>query len=85
MKKTLVLACAGFLITLSACNNNSKTENKGTHTHEDGSTHDDHDTTKPVQKEFKVTDSTNKADTGTHKHADGTTHSHDDKNKDKHD
>lgn len=75
MKKILLGASLAIALTLAfSCNNNSKKE-PGTHTHDDGSTHTDHDTSKPVQQEFKVVDTTKK-DTGTHTHADGEKHSH---------
>ncbi|MFT3845483.1 MAG: hypothetical protein QM725_10545 [Lacibacter sp.] len=73
MKKALLIASIAVFALTTSCNNNSKPE--GTHTHEDGSTHDDHDTTKPVQQEFNVADTTKK-DTTTHTHADGEKHSH---------
>ena len=74
MRKMLFVSsiCAAMFFVSSCGNNNSKTD---THIHEDGSTHSDHDTTKPVQQEFNVTDSIKK-DTTTHKHDDGSTHSH---------
>ncbi|MBA2501046.1 MAG: hypothetical protein H0V30_15120 [Chitinophagaceae bacterium] len=68
------LSLAVVLMISVGCNNNSKTE-EGTHTHDDGSTHMDHDTTKPVQQEFKVADTT-KTDTSTHTHENGEKHSH---------
>jgi hypothetical protein len=73
-QKLFFVLITGAMLTLYSCGNNSKSE-KGTHKHEDGSTHSDHDTTKPSQQEFKVTDTTKK-DTATHKHADGKEHSH---------
>jgi hypothetical protein len=75
MKKLLpgaILAIA--LIFAISCNNNPKTES-GTHTHDDGSVHTDHDTSTPVQEEFRVTD-TIKKDTSSHTHPDGEKHSH---------
>lgn len=73
MKKLLLLASIALFVITTSCNNNSETKN--THTHSDGSTHDDHDTTKPAQQEFNVADTTKK-DTTTHTHADGEKHSH---------
>ncbi len=73
MKKILLLASISVFVLITSCNNNSKTEN--THKHSDGSTHDDHDTTKPAQQEFNVADTTKK-DTTTHTHADGEKHTH---------
>lgn len=66
--KNLTLALFASLLILSACGT-KKSDTKGTHTHEDGSTHADHeqDTT---QQEF------NAADTTSHEH-DSTTHQHD--------
>ncbi|MDX2046392.1 MAG: hypothetical protein SFU87_06380 [Chitinophagaceae bacterium] len=86
MKKLLFLLFVTAFISFISCNNNTKTESTDTHTHADGSTHEDHDTSKPLQQEFKVADSAAKKDTGTHTHPDGAKHSHhDDKEKDKHD
>lgn len=73
MKKVLLLASISAFVLTTSCNNG--TEKKDTHTHDDGSTHADHDTTKPVQQEFNVADTTKK-DTSTHTHADGEKHSH---------
>ena len=77
MKKVFITANLAIALCFAfSCNNNSKTE-PGTHTHEDGSTHIDHDTTKPKQQEFKVSDSTRKDSTGKeHTHKDGSKHSH---------
>lgn len=72
MKKALLLACVCAFLLAVSCNN--KSENKGTHTHDDGSTHSDHDTAKPAQQEFNVTDTSSKKDTGSHTHEDGTKH-----------
>ncbi|GAB2664628.1 hypothetical protein GCM10027036_18220 [Flavihumibacter cheonanensis] len=74
----LLLAAGSFIMS---CNDAPKEQ---THTHEDGSTHADHatDTTKPVQQEFTLTDSTKtdslKTDTSgkAHTHADGKEHVH---------
>ena len=75
MRKALLFACICAFMFGSSCNNN-KTSKEGTHTHSDGSTHDDHDTTKPAQQEFNVTDTSGKKDTGIHTHDDGTKHAH---------
>ena len=74
MKNVLLISsiCAALFFVISCGNNNSQTD---THIHDDGSTHKDHDTTKPVQQEFNVADTTKK-DTTTHTHADGEKHSH---------
>lgn len=69
----MLLASISVFVLTSSCNNNS--DSKNTHQHDDGSTHADHDTTKPVQQEFNVVDSTKK-DTTTHTHDDGKKHSH---------
>ena len=73
MNKLLFISsiCTAMFLIVS-CNNNSKTD---THTHDDGSTHQDHDTTKPVQQEFNVADTTKK-DTTAHTHEDGKPHTH---------
>lgn len=68
----MVLLCGAVTVNYS-CGENK--QEPGTHTHDDGSTHADHDTTKPVQEEFKVTDTTKK-DTSTHSHGDGKSHKH---------
>ena len=73
MKKILLLASISVFVVTTSCNNSFEKEK--THIHEDGSTHDDHDTTKPAQQEFNVADTTKK-DTTTHTHADGEKHSH---------
>jgi hypothetical protein len=75
MKKAIITAFIGIAsLTFISCANN--TESK-THTHEDGSTHADHDTTKPAQEEFVVADTTKKDTTGKeHTHKDGEKHSH---------
>ncbi len=73
MKKLILLASISIFVITSSCNNNSETKN--THQHDDGSTHTDHDTSKPVQQEFNVADTTKK-DSTTHSHDDGKKHSH---------
>ena len=74
MKKLLLISsiCAAMFFIVSCNNDNSKTD---THVHDDGSTHQDHDTTKPVQQEFNVGDTTKK-DTSAHTHEDGKKHTH---------
>jgi hypothetical protein len=52
------------LLLAIACEN---TESNGTHTHDDGTTHADHDTSVPAQQEFTVGDSTKTADSSSHK------------------
>ena len=76
MKKMLLIgSMSAVLLFMNACANNQPAEN--THTHEDGSTHTDHDTTKPNQQEFSVGDSTGADTSGKeHTHADGEKHSH---------
>lgn len=73
MKKILLLACISVFVFSTSCNN--KTEENGNHLHDDGSTHTNHDSTKPVQEEFKINDSI-KNDTSTHPHDDGKKHDH---------
>jgi hypothetical protein len=75
VKKTFI---SGSLILsvlfLAACNNSTEPK---THTHEDGSTHADHDTAKPKQQEFIIGDSTGKdSSSKEHTHKDGSRHSH---------
>lgn len=73
MKRIMLLACFSAFVAASSCNNK---DSKATHTHSDGSTHDDHDTAKPAQQDFNVADTAGKKDTGSHTHEDGTKHSH---------
>jgi hypothetical protein len=82
MKK--ILLCAGLsfaLFQFFSCNDNSQIQS-GTHTHDDGSVHEDHatDSAKAQQQEFKVTDSaTAPGDSTTkkpHTHGDGKPHTH---------
>ena len=73
MKKILLLAGISAFVFSTSCNN--KTEANGNHLHDDGSTHADHDTSKPVQQEFNVNDSIKK-DTSIHTHDDGKKHDH---------
>ena len=73
MKKVLLISsiCTALFFVISCGNNNSQTD---THIHEDGATHQDHDTTKPVQQGFNVTDSVKK-DSSAHTHENGEKHS----------
>lgn len=73
MKRILLLPGITAILFTSACNN--KSNEKGAHKHEDGSTHVHADTVKPAQQEFQVTD-TLKKDTTAHLHKDGEKHSH---------
>jgi hypothetical protein len=79
MKKAIFCAFIGIAtLSMISCGNNAETnaETK-THTHDDGSTHADHDTSKPAQQEFVVGDSTAKDTTAKeHTHKDGEKHSH---------
>jgi hypothetical protein len=78
MKKAIITALIGLasMIVISCGNSSNNTETK-THTHDDGSTHADHDTTKPAQQEFTVGDSTASDTTAKeHTHKDGEKHSH---------
>lgn len=72
MKMLFLLASISAFVFTTSCN--SGTDNKDTHKHDDGSTHADHDTIKPVQQEFNINDSIKK-DTSTHTH-DGKKHDH---------
>jgi hypothetical protein len=84
MKRILSIGsiCLITLFTISCADD---IKDPGTHTHEDGSTHTDHDTTKPAQQEFTVGDSTHTDSTGKHKHADSTKkHTHADGKKHTH-
>lgn len=74
MKKLLLIGsiCSAMLFVVSCDNNSSEPD---THMHVDGSTHADHDTTKPVQQEFNVAD-TVKKDSSVHMHDNGEQHSH---------
>jgi hypothetical protein len=75
MKKAIICALIGIAsVTIFSCDSNKKSK---THTHEDGSAHADHDTTKPEQQEFTVGDTMSKDTTGKeHTHKDGEKHSH---------
>ena len=73
MKKVLITASMVLIACIAISCNNSQDSN--THKHEDGSTHTDHDTTKPKQQEFKA-DSARKESTVEHTHDDSTKHSH---------
>jgi len=77
MKKIFFIAGLSITLCLAfSCKNNNKSE-PGTHTHDDGSTHSDHDTVKPKQEEFVLPDSTHHDSTGKpHTHKDGEKHSH---------
>jgi ABC-type nickel/cobalt efflux system permease component RcnA len=73
MKKSLFIVLLGIAtVTIFSCGNNTEPK---THTHDDGSTHAEHDTTKPKQEEFIIGDTTHK-DTTEHTHKDGKKHSH---------
>ena len=76
MKKMLVIGSLyAVLLSLGSCTDNQSQE--GTHTHDGGSTHADHDTTKPNQQEFNVSDSAQTDSSGKpHTHKDGETHTH---------
>ncbi len=75
MKKTfLIIALFSTSFGIAACSNQEK---KDSHTHDDGSTHDDHasDTASVKQEEFKVDSA--KADTAAvHSHENGEKHTH---------
>ena len=66
---------AAAILLFNSCANNQ--QESRTHTHEDGSTHADHDTLKPNQQEFNVEDTTGTDTSGkVHTHKDGETHAH---------
>ena len=82
MKKTML--CTGFallLFSIVSCGDD-KANDAGTHKHDDGAVHKDHnaDSAKPQQEEFNVTDSVSvKVDSATkkeHTHKDGKPHTH---------
>ena len=75
MKKIFFTGCLSvFLFSIVACNDDAKAD---THTHDDGSTHQAHDTVKPAQEQFNVTDTTHTDTTGKeHTHKDGDKHAH---------
>lgn len=75
MKKIFFSGCLTVLLfSLVACNDHAKTN---AHKHEDGTTHEAHDTIKPVQEQFNVTDRTHKDSADKeHTHKDGDKHSH---------
>ena len=73
-KILLIIALFTASFSITACSNQEK---KDSHSHDDGSTHDDHasDTSSVKQEEFKVDSA--KADTaGAHSHDNGEKHSH---------
>lgn len=75
MKKIFFSGCLSVLLfSIVACNDNAKTD---THTHDDGTTHEAHDTIKPAQEQFNVADTAHTDTTGKeHSHKDGDKHSH---------
>jgi uncharacterized lipoprotein NlpE involved in copper resistance len=75
MKKAIFTALIGLAsVSITGCANNSESN---VHTHEDGSTHADHDTIKPAQEEFMIRDTTHTDSAGReHTHKDGEKHSH---------
>jgi hypothetical protein len=67
--KKVAIAIVATLFLFVSCGKNSE----GTHTHEDGSTHADHDADTTKQEEFNAADTTQHAhDSATHDHS----HSH---------
>ena len=75
MKKMLFTGSIAALCLFTSCANNQ--QDQGTHTHEDGSTHAGHDTTKPNQQEFTPADSAHTDTPGkSHTHKEGATHAH---------
>jgi hypothetical protein len=76
--KSYILSAFVLLFAITACQNTNKphTHDDSTHTHEDGSTHSNHDTSAAKQETFTVGDSTKTDTTKPHTHKDGTSHSH---------
>lgn len=75
MKKILfrLMLCIA-LFSIFSC---TESQEQNTHTHSDGSKHSYHDTVKPVQEQFKVTDNPLTAPVEIeHTHKDGKPHSH---------
>jgi hypothetical protein len=75
MKKTMLAMAVAIGLLAASCSNEKKTD--GTHQHEDGSTHADHDSTAvdtTAQEEFKVDSAS--TDTATHSHDGGKPHTH---------
>jgi hypothetical protein len=73
--KKIFLAFAIIGMTMFACTGKSAQSNEGTHTHEDGTTHEGHHSDSvaaPEQETFEV-DTTHQH---THKHGDGHEHTH---------
>ena len=73
-KILLIIALFTASLSLAACSNQEK---KDSHSHDDGSTHDDHasDTASVKQEEFKV-DSAHADTSAAHSHDNGEKHSH---------
>ena len=73
-KILLIIALFTASFSLAACSNQEK---KDSHSHDDGSTHDDHasDTASVKQEEFKV-DSAHADTSVAHSHDNGEKHSH---------
>jgi hypothetical protein len=69
--KKLCLAVIAALFLFASCAKKSE----GTHTHEDGTEHADHDAT-TEQEEFNASDSTHHDHDSTDHHHDSTTHKH---------
>lgn len=79
MKNLLFAGSIAFALCLAACADSTESKSGAhTHTHDDGTVHTGHaaDTTKPVQEEFTVGDTTHGTQSGAHTHEDGHTHSH---------
>ena len=75
--KTFFFSAIILLASFSVIGCGNNTSAPDTHTHDDGSTHADHDTTKPAQQEFVVGDTTARDTTAKeHTHEDGEKHSH---------
>lgn len=90
MKKLLsIITVLALVVAVSSCKGKKQKENTpaGTHLHEDGSTHADHEEeAKPNQESFEVIDAEAEHDHDAegHEHGDGDAHSHETDAKHKH-
>ncbi len=89
--KNLISAAlfSALLLGFASCGGGAKTNGHGTHTHEDGTVHQDHsvdEATRPSEQEsFRVeADSTTCTANPAHHHEDGHTHDHGDGKPHKH-
>lgn len=72
----MALLCSATVSMYSCANQADTKTEEGTHTHDDGSTHSNHDTVKPAQQEFNAADTTAAPADTTHSHDDGKPHTH---------